>query len=318
MAVSSPARSSGTSGQTALPANFRQKAPEIHGSLGARAFVGAPGDRRGCQRISGKRRRKPMAVSSPARSSGTWGQSGLPANFRQKAPEIHGSLVSPRTATRSVTRVDVRIAGSRLPVAVSVIVAATGARIVAPAVGDAYADAKVWAGPEASTVVIASAGVEPAGVVTASRAAVCAAIIAAPARIAATRIRGGIATPTAGIAATRVGGGIATPTAGIAAAGVGRGRIAASTAAGERTAGETAAVPVASPATALGQCGRRADQHQERAKRKRRHGGFERYCLHCPIHEHLQSFRRCNVQATHQFQVFENRLLTHIERENPG
>src|ERR1019366_8525149 len=167
---------------------------------------------------------------------------------------------------------------------------------------DAYADAKVWAGPEASTVVIASAGVEPAGVVTASRAAVCAAIIAAP----------------AGIAATRVGGGIATPTAGIAAAGVGRGRIAASTAAGERTAGKTAAVPVASPATALGQCGRRAEQHQERAKRKRRHGGFERYCLHCPIHEHLQSFRRCNVQATHQFQVFENRLLTHIERENPG
>src|ERR1035441_6833366 len=111
-----------------------------------------------------------MAVSSPARSSGTWGQTGLPANFRQKAPEIHGSLVSPPTATRSVTRVDVRIAGSRLPVAVSVIVAATGARIVAPAEGDAYADAKVWAGPEASTVVIASAGVEPAGVVTASRA----------------------------------------------------------------------------------------------------------------------------------------------------
>ena len=28
--------------------------------------------------------------------SGTRGQTGLPANFRQKAPEIHGSLVSPR------------------------------------------------------------------------------------------------------------------------------------------------------------------------------------------------------------------------------
>src|ERR1019366_1380216 len=111
-------------------------------------------DRRGCQRISGKRRRKPMAVSSPARSSGTWGQTGLPANFRQKAPEIHGSLVSPRTATRSVTRVDVRIARSRLPISVSVIVAATGTRIVAPAEGDADSDAKVRASPETSTVVI--------------------------------------------------------------------------------------------------------------------------------------------------------------------
>jgi hypothetical protein len=27
---------------------------------------------------------------------GTRGQTGLPANFRQKAPEIHGSLVGPR------------------------------------------------------------------------------------------------------------------------------------------------------------------------------------------------------------------------------
>src|ERR1017187_3146356 len=56
-AVSSPARSAGIWGQTGLPANFRQKAPEIHGSLVARAFVG------------------------------TWGQTGLPANFRQKAPK---------------------------------------------------------------------------------------------------------------------------------------------------------------------------------------------------------------------------------------
>src|ERR1017187_6583189 len=29
-------------------------------------------------------------------SGGHRGQTGLPANFRQKAPEIHGSLVSPR------------------------------------------------------------------------------------------------------------------------------------------------------------------------------------------------------------------------------
>src|ERR1035438_4606038 len=55
-------RGQGTRGQTGLPANFRQKAPEIHGSL------------------VGKDR----------------GQTGLPANFRQKAPEIHGSLVSPQ------------------------------------------------------------------------------------------------------------------------------------------------------------------------------------------------------------------------------
>src|ERR1019366_2107546 len=48
-------------------------------------------------------------------------------------------------ATQSVTRVDVGIAGSGLPIAVSVIVAATGARIVAPAEGDADSDAKIRA-----------------------------------------------------------------------------------------------------------------------------------------------------------------------------
>src|ERR1019366_1552963 len=31
------------------------------------------------------------------RAWGTRGQTGLPADFRQRAPEIHGSLVSPRT-----------------------------------------------------------------------------------------------------------------------------------------------------------------------------------------------------------------------------
>src|ERR1035441_4606332 len=31
---------------------------------------------------------------------GTRGQTGLPADFRQRAPEIHGSLVSPRRAIK--------------------------------------------------------------------------------------------------------------------------------------------------------------------------------------------------------------------------
>src|ERR1019366_2811926 len=39
-------------------------------------------------------------VEKPIRGAGPGnrGQTGLPANFRQKAPEIHGSLVSPRRA----------------------------------------------------------------------------------------------------------------------------------------------------------------------------------------------------------------------------
>src|SRR5450759_2727676 len=205
-------------------------------------------------------------------------------NARAASPLARSSI--PQTATRSVTRVDVRIAGSRLPIAVSVIVATTGTRIVAPAEGDADPDTKVRTSPEASTVVIALAGVEPARIVTASGTVVSAAVaaarvrggIAAPAvRIAAARVGGGIAAPAVGIAAARVGGGIAAPTARVATAGVGRGRIAASTAAREGTAGRTAArVPTSSPAAALGQCGSRAKQHQDRAKSKRRHRGFER------------------------------------------
>jgi hypothetical protein len=74
------------------------------------------------------------------------------------------------------------------------------------------------------------------------------------------------------------------------------------TTAGERTAGKAAAcVPVATTAATLGQCGRRAEQHQSRAKSKCRHGEFERYCLHCPIHENLQYFRLYNMQAAYQF-----------------
>src|ERR1039457_1877732 len=192
-----------------------------------------------------------------------------------------------QTAIQSVDRIEFRIARSRLPIAVSVIVATTGTRIVAPAEWDADTDAKVRASPEASTVVIASAGVEPTRVVSAPSTVVSAAVVAAPAGIAAAHVRGGIAAP-AGIGTARVGSGIAAPAAGIATARVRRGRIATSSAARERTAGKTAAgVPTASPAAALGQCGRRAQQHQDRAKSKRRHRGFERHCLHCPIHENL-------------------------------
>src|ERR1035437_1909507 len=68
-------------------------------------------------------------------------------NARAASPLARWSI--PQTATRSVTRVDVRIARSRLPIAVSVIVATTGTRIVAPAEGDADPDAKVRTSPEA-------------------------------------------------------------------------------------------------------------------------------------------------------------------------
>src|ERR1019366_5951282 len=38
-----------------------------------------------------------LSTLSPGKVPGeTRGQTGLPENFRQKAPEIHGSLVSPR------------------------------------------------------------------------------------------------------------------------------------------------------------------------------------------------------------------------------
>jgi hypothetical protein len=45
----------------------------------------------------GERRKfeEPIAVHG----SGDRGQTGLPADFRQKAPKIHGSLVSPRRST---------------------------------------------------------------------------------------------------------------------------------------------------------------------------------------------------------------------------
>src|ERR1039458_6571410 len=125
-----------------------------------------------------------------------------------------------QTAIQSVARIEVRLARRPLPIAVSVIVATTGTRIVAPAEWDADTDAKVRASPEASTVVIASAGVEPTRVVSAS-STVPAAVVAAPAGIAAAHVRGGIAAPA----------GIAAPTAGIATARVRRGRIATSTAA---------------------------------------------------------------------------------------
>src|ERR1035441_6766316 len=37
---------------------------------------------------------------NPLSGGGTRGQTGLPANFRQRAPEIHGSLVSPRAGVQ--------------------------------------------------------------------------------------------------------------------------------------------------------------------------------------------------------------------------
>jgi len=101
-------------------------------------------------------------------------------------------FVTPRFV--SVTRV----ARSWLPITVSVIVATTKARIVAPAEWDADPDAKVRTRPEASAVVIASAGVEPARVVSAPSTVVSAAVIAAA------RVGSGIAAPAAGIATARV------------------------------------------------------------------------------------------------------------------
>src|ERR1035438_5565309 len=43
-------------------------------------------------------RRGDRVEKRPAPGSGKRGQTGLPADFRQKTPEIHGSLVSPRRA----------------------------------------------------------------------------------------------------------------------------------------------------------------------------------------------------------------------------
>src|ERR1017187_1573969 len=159
--------------------------------------------------------------SRGCRSAGSEG----PDKGNARAASLHARSSIRQTAIRSVTRIEVRIARSRLPIAVSVIIATTGTRIVAPAEWDADTDAKVRTSPEASTVVIASAGLEPTRVVSAS-----AAVVAAPAGIAAAHVRRGIAAP-ARIGTARVGSSIAAPTAGIATARVRRGRIATSTAA---------------------------------------------------------------------------------------
>jgi hypothetical protein len=62
-------------------------------------------------------------------------------------------------------------------------------------------------------------------------------------------------------------------------------------------------------AAALGQRGRRAKQHQDRAKSERRHREFERHFLYFPIHENLQHFPLGNTQTTCQSQLSENQQL---------
>src|ERR1017187_6175787 len=57
-----------------------------------RGFTGTQAESR--RRVERTRGEEPI----PAPDSGSRGQTGLPADFRQKAPEIHGSLVSPRRA----------------------------------------------------------------------------------------------------------------------------------------------------------------------------------------------------------------------------
>src|ERR1039458_7855279 len=132
--------------------------------------------------------------SRGCRSAGSEG----PDKGNARAASLRARSSIRQTAIRSVTRIEVRIARSRLPIAVSVIVATTGTRIVAPAEWDADTDAKVRTSPEASTVVIASAGVEPTRVVSASSTVVSAAVVAAPAGITTARVRPGrIATSTA-------------------------------------------------------------------------------------------------------------------------
>src|ERR1035438_6131216 len=54
-----------------------------------------------CQSPEGSVRSEALMVGRTMKAPGSGtaasrGQTGLPANFRQKAPEIHGSLVSPR------------------------------------------------------------------------------------------------------------------------------------------------------------------------------------------------------------------------------
>src|SRR5450756_1155881 len=119
------------------------RGPKAHPNRGEKAPRGVgsePGDRQDWQRISGKMRRKSMPVLSVpgalvdgdevsravfhelSRAEGpsqqrrktaagsrlrTRGQTGLAANFRQNAPEIHASLVSPRRCGRNGHRIAV-------------------------------------------------------------------------------------------------------------------------------------------------------------------------------------------------------------------
>src|ERR1017187_100746 len=70
----------------ALPIWERISWPSTPSSTGTTSTPASP------EGGTGDRVEKPI----PAPGSETRGQTGLPANFRQKAPEIHGSLVSPR------------------------------------------------------------------------------------------------------------------------------------------------------------------------------------------------------------------------------
>src|ERR1035438_7292397 len=79
-------------------------APE-HGRDGTRQAVYLTRRRGDAEKaeIRGFAPRGPTRRSTPI--SGTRGQTGLPANFRQKAPVIHGSLVRPRRGQWAVERV---------------------------------------------------------------------------------------------------------------------------------------------------------------------------------------------------------------------
>ena len=103
---------------TAFFMKFR--GPKAHPNRGEKPPRGVGselGDRQDWQRISGKMRRKSMPVLSVpgalvggdevsmavfhelSRAEGPSQQTGLTANFRQNAPEIHASLVSPCAAS---------------------------------------------------------------------------------------------------------------------------------------------------------------------------------------------------------------------------
>src|ERR1019366_4055233 len=57
-------------------------------------------DRPACPKARFLRRVDTAGLYRGLASGGIRGQTGLPVNFRQKAPEIHGSLVSPLFASR--------------------------------------------------------------------------------------------------------------------------------------------------------------------------------------------------------------------------